>query len=105
MRKWFCIAFVFLGLAACDPNKHPTVLAYQTIGSACIAATGALEVLAPMRDRGMLNNTQIANVDDAVLLIDPICGAGDIPSYRDALQLLNTQILVLEGIIQQTSGV
>lgn len=99
------IAFaVLLFLGACELSEKPEVRSYQTIGSACIAATGAVETLTPFKARGRLTRVQIAIIDDAVDIIDPICGSADIPGYESALRNLNSQIFKLEDIIRQLAG-
>ena len=104
MKHLILVVSAVLLLVGCDPNKPRAVTAYQTVGSACVVATGSLRTLTPYRSMGKLSAEQVSAIDAAAEIINPICGAGDIPSYEVALESLNSQVLVLDQIIRQLSG-
>jgi hypothetical protein len=105
MRKLFALVLVF-ALAGCaglggEPTKAQT---YQTIGSACIAGTGTLNTLSPMKAQGRLTKDQIEIIDAAADAIHPICNNADIPSYEWALQVLNVHVWALNGVLFDATG-
>ncbi len=107
MKRLFALVVV-LALAGCagtwgkdGPTKAQT---YQTIGSACIVGTGTLNTLSPMKQQGRLTKDQIQIIDVAAEAIHPICNNADIPSYEWALQVLNTHVWALEGVLHDAVG-
>ncbi len=107
MRRYLFFPLILL-LAGCTGflkgEPETKAEAFQSIGTACIAATGAVNVLTPMKARGSLSTRQERIIDDALMIVNPICSSGDIPSYSYAIQSLNTQIWVLNGIIFDATG-
>jgi hypothetical protein len=97
-------SLILVGVVACSPNKEPTLVAYQRIGSACIAATGVVNTITPMITRGRLTARQISAFGASLDIINPICSAGDIPDYDYSPAILNEQIWLLEDIILNASG-
>ncbi len=103
--KKILLAILLLGLvAACASNGDPKAISYRSLGSACIAATGAMNVLTPMKAQGKLSTTQEQVINLAVETLNPICSSGDIPSYDYALRTLNTQVWVLNSMILEATG-
>ena len=105
MSKMFPFVLV-LALAGCagfggEPTKAQT---YQTIGSACIAATGTLNTLSPMKRQGRLTKDQIHIIDAAAEATHPICSKADIPSYEWALEVLNVHVWALNGVLFDATG-
>lgn len=106
MRKLFAGCVLVLALAGCEGfgGEGSKAQTYQTIGSACIVGTGTLQTLSPMKQRGQLTKDQIQIIDAAAEAIDPICNSADIPSYEWALQVLNTHVWALEGVLADAVG-
>ncbi len=68
------------------------------IDLACESAASAVMVLATLKAQGELTATQIIQVDLAVNVVDPICGAAVRPVTVDALDVVNRALLILNGV-------
>ena len=71
------------------------------IDAACETATSALVVATVLKAQGELSTSQIASVGDAIIVIDPICGAASRPTNNEALGMVKDAALVLTGVIKQ----
>ena len=54
-------------------NVPPNSLATVSLAEACNAYAGALNVLAPQKAAGVLNEAEVAKVNKLNLVVDPIC--------------------------------
>ncbi len=89
MRWWIPIALA-LALTSCAGTNQ--------IDIACESASATTMILTVMKAQGQLSASQITRVDQAVDLIDPICGAEVRPVTTNALGDLNRAILQLNGV-------
>ena len=76
----------------------------QGILNSCAAAASGLNMLTAMKAQGRLSTEQIVTIDSAVDVIDPICGAGEVPDVETALAALETQLLLMQGVIIDAGG-
>lgn len=70
----------------------------QRIDIACESASSTTYILTVMKAQGQLSAGQITQVDQAVNLIDPICGAPIRPTALTALDVVNRALLILNGV-------
>ncbi len=70
----------------------------QQLDIACESASSATYILTVMKAQGKLNASQISSVDQAVTLIDPICGAPVRPTALSALDTVNRALFTLNGV-------
>lgn len=89
MRWWIPIALT-LALASCAGTSQITI--------ACETASSTTMILTAMKAQGQLSPSQITRVDQAVDLIDPICGAAVLPTSIGSLDTINRAILQLNGV-------
>jgi len=68
------------------------------IDLACETAASTVLVLATLKAQGELTSTQISQVDQAVAVVDPICGAATRPTTMNALDAVNHALLTLNGV-------
>ena len=94
-RIWIPIALALL-LTACAGLGGLTQA--QQIDIACESASSAAYILTVMKAQGKLSAPQITSVDQAVNLIDPICGAPIRPTALTALDTVNRALLTLNGV-------
>ena len=92
---WPSLALALL-LTACAGLGGPG--ASQRIDIACESASSATMILTVMKAQGRLGARQIAQVDQALDLIDPICGAEVRPTALTALDTVNRALLTLNGV-------
>jgi len=90
--KSAALALVLL-LAACAG-----VNSTARIDLACETAASAVMVLTTLKAQGELTSTQISQVDQAVAVVDPICGAAIRPTTVNALDAVNHALLTLNGV-------
>ena len=94
-RLWIPIAFALL-LTGC--GGFGALTQAQQLDIACESASSATYILTVMKAQGKLSDPQITSVDQAVTLIDPICGAAVRPTALTALDTVNRAILTLNGV-------
>ncbi len=70
----------------------------QQIDIACESASSATYILTVMKAQGKLSDPQISSVDQAINLIDPICGAAIRPTAITALDTVNRALFTLNGV-------
>ena len=88
-----------LGLAGCESLGLPSLFGGDSeIVTACETATSALNVATVFKAQGKLTTAQIESIDDAVLIIRPICGAPVKPSSQQALDLVQSAVFALAGV-------
>ena len=96
MRKIFpylITLFLSLSVLACAQD-----VALQIMRS-CAMATSGLKMATALKAQGKLSPVQIAQVDEFVLVVDPICGSEAIVNPDIALMSLEQQLLVLNGVV------
>ena len=104
MRRFLPVALVlaFFATTGMTCSQDNAGLGVMT---ACSSATSGLKMLTAMKAQGKLSPINIARVDMAVNAIDPICGSATIPDPQMALTTLETQLLILNGVIVNPAGV
>jgi len=84
-------------LAGCTANS-------LEIDVACETATSALTIVTVLKAQGKLQPDQIASVDNAVSVIDPICGAPTRPTGAEALSKIQGAVLTISGVNTAAGG-
>ena len=92
MRQ-IAFAFVLLLGGCLVTGDHPII-----VDSLCATSSSALTVLTVQKAKGELNASQIELVDQAVAIIDPVCGAPSRPSDLAAIESLENALLILQGV-------
>lgn len=92
------VAFITMGASCPGMSEDPVVSKIQTATVTCASIEAVIRILTPMKGRGQLSSTAIAEADLLIAGVTPICGevatSGD---YFD-IEALNKALRALEKL-------
>jgi hypothetical protein len=92
-----CVAALFMPLVACSTLA---VKGQSQITYSCAAATTAIQTLTVFRSK--LSDNDIKAVNNALMVITPVCSAPVAPTYSEAVVVeLNASILILQSEVSK----
>lgn len=95
MKKVLIAVVLVIGLGGSTCSQDQGV----ALMNSCAAAESGLKIITALKAQGKLSKIQIIRIDQAVHAITPICGAEAVIDVARALDILEYQLLVLNGVM------
>jgi hypothetical protein len=95
MKRLLVAAFLVLALGGMTCSNDQGI----ALMNGCAAAEQGLKFATALKAQGKLSAVQIARIDLVVNSVTPICGAEAIVNPSAALDILEMQLLTLNGVI------